>query len=139
MKKKVQLGQTLVTLIFFMVIATTVTAAAVLVITTNLLAGSRFQESTIAYQIAQSGADEAVLRFIRDSSYTGQGAFPVGNGTVEIQRSGDGPYTFLSIGKKGSYIKKVEVVVTYDNGIVNVESRREVFWYGANTRNNFIT
>jgi hypothetical protein len=123
-------GQTLVTLIFFMVIATTVTTAAILVITTNILSGSRFQEGTIAYQIADSGAENALIRILRDPSYEGE-TLSVGSGSATIQVDGEGtgmdPYIIISKGQKGSYIKRVEVTAVYENDELDVISRKEIF------------
>lgn len=123
-------GQTLVTLIFFMVIATTVTTAAILVITTNILSGSRFQEGTIAYQIADSGAENALIRILRDPSYAGE-TLSVGSGSATIQVTGQGtsidPYIVISRGQKGSYIKRVEVTAVYENDELDVISRKEIF------------
>ncbi|HSW87853.1 MAG TPA: hypothetical protein VLG12_01700 [Candidatus Saccharimonadales bacterium] len=121
-------GQALVTLIFFMLFATTVTTAAVFVIATNSISGAKLQEGTIAYQAAESGADEAVLRFIRDSSYTGAGeTLTIGKATATIQRSGSGPYIFLSTGRLGNFVKKVQVTVDYQNNIVTIVEKKEIF------------
>jgi hypothetical protein len=123
-------GQTLVTLIFFMVIATTVTTAAILVITTNLLSGSRHQEGTIAYQVAESGAQNALIRILRDPLYNGE-SLNVGSGSATIQVSGSGtvadPYIIVSTGRKGLFIKKVEVRARYEDDELEVVSHKEIF------------
>lgn len=121
-------GQALVTLIFFMLFATTITTAAIFVIATNSISGAKFQEGVIAYQVAESGADEAVLRFIRDPNYTGAGeTLIVGDGTAIVQRSGSGPYVFLSTGRVGNFVKKVQVTVDFQNNTLTVLEKKEVF------------
>ncbi len=120
-------GQALITLLFFTIIGVTVTSAAVVMILVNSLSGTKQQQGEIAYSIAQSGADNAILRFLRDPSYIGETALPVGDGTAEIQRSGSGPYTFLSIGRLGNFTRQVEVTVTYEDNLLVVTSRKEVF------------
>lgn len=124
-------GQALITLIFFTVIATTVTTAAIIMIAVNAQSGSKFQQGTIVYQIAQSGADEAMLRLLRDQSYTGQNNLSVGSGTVDITKSGSGtvvdPYIITSTGKSGNFIRKVEVKATYLDSALSVISQKEIF------------
>ncbi|HUQ84938.1 MAG TPA: hypothetical protein VM077_01315 [Candidatus Limnocylindrales bacterium] len=123
-------GQALVTLIFFTVIATTVTTAAILVIGVNSISGTRVQEGVVAYQIAQSGADNALIRLLRDPSYVGE-TLSVGSGSATVQVVGSGttisPYVISSKGQKGFYIKKVEVNARYENETLNVISHKEVF------------
>lgn len=123
-------GQALVTLIFFMVIATTITTAAILVITVNSLSGTRLQEGTIAYQVAQSGADNALIRILRNPSYTGE-TLNIGSGSATIQVVGSGttasPYIITSEGKNGFYTKNVEVRAINENDTLSVISRKETF------------
>lgn len=124
-------GQALVTLLFFMVIATTVTTAAVLVIVVNSASGSKFQDGSVAYQIAQSGADNAILRLLRDPGYSGE-ILPVGSGSATITRAGSGtaanPYIILSVGQIGNFIKKVQVRASYNNDQeLDIISQTEVF------------
>lgn len=123
-------GQALVTLIFFMVIATTVTTAAILVIAVNSISGTRLQEGVIAYQVAQSGADNALIRVLRDPTYTGE-TLNIGSGSATIQVAGSGtvasPYVITSKGRNGFYVKSVEVRATNQNDILNVISRKEIF------------
>jgi hypothetical protein len=123
-------GQALVTLIFFMIFATTVTAAAVVVMYVNSLSGARLQDSSIAYQAAQSGADNALIRLLRNPSYAGE-TLPVGSGSATITVVGSGttidPYVITSSGDVRSFIKKIEVRATYENNRMNVVSQKEVF------------
>lgn len=123
-------GQALVTLIFFTLIATTVTTAAIFVIGVNSISGTRLQEGTVAYQIAQSGTDNALVRLLRDPGYVGE-TMSIGSGSATILVTGSGttasPYIITSKGQKGFYIKKVEATATYENNTLNVISQKEVF------------
>lgn len=124
-------GQALVTLLFFMVIATTVTTAAILVIAVNSASGSKFQDGSVAYEIAQSGADNAVLRLLRDPSYSGE-ILPVGSGSATVTLTGSGtaadPYIILSVGQIGNFIKKVQVRASYNSDQeLDIISQTEVF------------
>lgn len=120
-------GQAMVTLLFFVVMAITITAGAVTVLFSNSLSGTRFQQGSIAYEVAQSGADNAILRLMRDSSYTGE-TLPVGNGTatITVTKSGNS-YTIISIGTVGSFVRKIEVDGTYNNTLFTQTARKEIY------------
>ena len=121
-------GQALITLLFFSVIAITVTSTAVVVLVVNSQSGAKFQQGTIAYQIAKSGIEEAKLRFLRDPSYTGTvEPLIIDSGSVTIERSGSGPYTFISTGRIGNFVKKIQVVATYSANLLTVGEQEEVF------------
>lgn len=123
-------GQALVTLIFFMVFATTVTTAAILVIFVNSLSGSRLQDGTVAYQTAQSGADNALIRLLRDPSYVGE-TLTIGSGSATISVTGSGtsasPYVITSTGNVNDFIKKVQVTATYEDNELSVVSQKEIY------------
>src|ERR1700722_5696827 len=65
-------GQALITLLFFAIVGITVTSAAVVMILVNSLSGTKQQQGDIAYDIAQSGAENGLIRLLRDPSYTGE-------------------------------------------------------------------
>jgi len=127
-KEVVEKGQALITLLFFTIIGVTVTSAAVVMILLNSLSGMKQQQGEIAYEVAQSGMDEAIIRFLRDPNYTGESKFQVGNGTANISRLGTGPsYTFVSTGTNGIFTRKVQATVTYQNNLLQVSNRKEIF------------
>lgn len=123
-------GQALINLIFFAVIASTVTTAAIIMVYVNSVSGAKLQEGMIAYQIAESGAENGLLRLLRDPSYTGE-TLTVGNGSAVILATGSGtvatPYFITSTGTKGNFVKKVEVQATYLNNLFSVISKKEIY------------
>ena len=120
-----QKGQALVTLLFFMVIGITITSAAVVVIVTNALSATRFEQGTDAYDIAESGAENALLRLLRNPFYTGE-TLPIGNGTATITVANN---TIISSGSAAfnNEIRTIQVNTVYNNGILTVTSWKEIY------------
>jgi hypothetical protein len=126
--KNAQRGQALITLLFFTVIGVTVTTAAVVMILVNSISGEKFQEGMIAYQIAQSGAENAKLRFLRDPNYTGTGEIiTIGSGTAVVDRSGTGPFIFTSTGTNGNFIRKIQFTADYSGNTLSITNQHELF------------
>ena len=109
-----QSGQTLVTLLVFIVVATAVTSTAVAILINTTRSSSILGESIKATQIADSGAENALLRLLRDPNYTGE-TLTVGEGTAIVSVTGSDPKTITSTGTIGNYKKTVQVIVTYNN------------------------
>ncbi len=125
---KKQRGQALITLLFFTLIAVTVTAGSVAVLFSNALSATRFQEGSIAYGIAQSGIDNAILRLLRDPNYTGEViAIDGGSVAVQVVYNGGSSYTITSKGTIGNLLRQIQVSVTYNNSLLTITSRKEVF------------
>lgn len=121
-----QQGQALVTLLFFVVLAITIISAAVAIVMANALSASRMQEGFSAYSIAESGAENALLRLDRNLNYTGE-TMTVDGGTATITATGTNPVTILSIGTANNAIKKIQVVVNINNGQLSIVSWKEVY------------
>lgn len=124
-------GQALLTLLFFTIIGITVTSAAVVMIMVNSLSGTKQQQGEIAYEIAQSGADNGLIRVLRTpTTYTGE-TLPVGSGSATITATGTGtsgdPFVIISKGTNGSFVRTIQVTATYQNNILVVTSRKEIY------------
>ena len=111
---KNQTGQTLVTLLVFIVVATAVTSTAVAILINTTRSSSILGESIKATQIADSGAENALLRLLRDPNYIGE-TLSIGQGTATVSVTGSNPKTITSIGTIGNYKSTVQVIVTYNN------------------------
>ncbi len=120
-----QNGQTLVTLLVFSVIALTVATAAVSIMLNVSHATNRVEGNITASQVAESGIENALLRLLRNPSYTGE-TLQVGDGTVVITVTGSNPKTVTAIGTLYSHTKTVEATVTFTNGIMSVTSWQEI-------------
>ena len=127
---KKQTGQALIIMLFISVIGLTVISSAAIFIFQNIQAASTAEQGAGAYYIAESGAQESLLRLIRDVTYSGT---PVGqplvidSGNVVIQiSSASGIITSTSIGTYSNSVRKIQVKTVYNNGVLTVTSWKEV-------------
>ena len=125
-----QKGQALITLLFFIIISVTVVSTSALLILMNTQNGARYQQGELAYEVAQSGMENATLRLLRNASYTGE-VLPVGVGTATITVTGSGssasPYIITSTGTVGNYVRKVQASATYTNNLLTTSAPKEIF------------
>lgn len=119
-------GQTLIVLMVFMVVAITVISAAVVVTIVNSQSTTKFSQGEAAFAVAESGAENALMRLLRDPYYTGE-SLPIGNGTAIINVSGnDAARVVTSTGKSGVYTRTVQVTSTYNNNVLTITAWREI-------------
>ena len=117
-----KVGQALVTLLVFIATATIITAAATTVTLINSQTTGKFAQGEAAFPIAQAGADNAILRLLRDPSYSGETDLSIGNGTATITVSGSSVKTITAEGKDGNFIRKIQVVGTFVNNTFTISS-----------------
>lgn len=123
--KKSETGQALITLIFFTVIAVTVITAAISVIFANNLSTSNVELGKEAYMAAESGAEDGLLRLLRDPTYSGSYNINQGVQTQVTITSGVNK-TITSTGTVNGTTRKIEVQTVYNNGVTSVSSWREI-------------
>ena len=126
MKHKIQNGQALVTLLFFMIVSITITTAAVMIVVTNSIGASKIQQGEIGFSVAESGMENALIRLLRNPSYSGE-TLDVGNGEAIITVSGTSPIIITSEGFEGNFKRTIEVQAQYVNSILTVTSWKEKF------------
>lgn len=121
-------GQSLISLIFISIIGITIAMGATMLVLINSQSTLELQQGTIAFETAQSGAENALLKLLRDPDYSGE-TITVDGGTSDILVSNSsGTYIATASGKIGNYIRKVQVKAHYDNNyILVVDSRKEIF------------
>lgn len=120
-----QHGQALVTLLFFSIIAITITSAAVIVIITQAKTGTTIGLSHNVYYMAESGAENALLRLLRDPTYTGE-QLVLSDGTVSITVTGTNPIIITSQATVSGFLRKVQVQADYTNAVLTVLSWKEL-------------
>lgn len=122
--KRLQKGQALVTLIFFVVIGISIITAATMVLYANSLSTTTTDQGQIAYYNAESGAEDAVLRLLRNPVYSGTyQALPSAEGLVTVSISGG---TVISTGVSGNTVRRIRVQTIYANGKFTISSWKEI-------------
>lgn len=107
-----QTGQTMVLLLVLLAVGMTVIAASIAVTVANTQSTSQFSLAQEAYSIAETGAEEALIRLLRNPGYTGTSTpINIGGGQVSITVSGVDPKTIVSEGVVLNLRRKVSVVV----------------------------
>lgn len=122
--KKSETGQALITLIFFTVIAVTIITAAVSVLFANNLSTSNAAIGQEAYQAAESGAEDGLLKLLRNPVYSGP-SYNIGTQT-SVTITGGVNKTITSTGTIGVTTRKIEVQTEYNNGVTTINSWREI-------------
>lgn len=122
---KNQKGQTLVILLVYMVMAIIVTTAAVSMVLVNSRGADKLLQGTTAYDVAESGAETAMVKLLRDTSYAGE-TLSVAGGTAVITVSGASTKTIVSKGTLNNFTRSVEVTATNVNNVLTVTSWKEL-------------
>lgn len=125
MNKIQQAGSVLITLLIFVVVSLIIVSSAVLLVVDSTVITTNQQIGTTAISIAESGAENAILRLLRDPSYTGE-TLTVGTGTAVITVAGSSPIIVRSVGSLGDFERTVEVQLLRQNGVLTVDSWQEV-------------
>ena len=115
----------MITLLFFVLISLTITSAAIIIIIINSISVSRFQEGTLAYYLAESGVENALLRLLRDPNYTGE-TLTIGSGTAVITVTGINPKTVVVVSQNGNFKRTVQAQMSYNNGYYTFSNWKEI-------------
>ena len=119
---KNQKGHALITLLFFMVISLTIVTGVTIVVLNNASATSEAEQGTMAYYAAETGAENALLRLVRDPNYAGE-TLNIDGGSVVIQVNNG---TIISTATISRAVRKIQVITTNTNTQINVTSWKEI-------------
>jgi biopolymer transport protein ExbD len=129
MTKKIQYtsgGQALVVLLFYMIVAITLSTTAVAVVLSNSLSVTRNEEGAHALELAEAGAENALIRLMRTTSYTGE-VLTINGGSATVTVSGDNNAKIAtSSGVVGSFSRTIQVTASMANGVLSVTSWQEL-------------
>lgn len=108
-------------LVIIVLILAIITTAAVSVGVSSLKDTTLMSRSQEVYALAESGVDNAILRLLRDPSYSGEPNLPIGEGNVTIEVSGgSAPYTITSTAQLGGVIRGVQATVENVAGTLTI-------------------
>jgi hypothetical protein len=118
-------GSVAIMLILVIVLLSTITTAAVAlaISTTRDTTTQTLGERALA--VAESGAENAILRLLRDPSYAGESNLPIGPGTATIAVTGSSPKVITEYGHRG----RVRALVSHaqrHRQLLTVSSWREL-------------
>ncbi len=119
-----QAGQVLVALLAFMATVIALTTMATVITLTNALATSKYGSGQEALSTAELGVENAMIRLLRDPSYTGE-TLTIGTKTATVNVSGSATKTITSIGKSGDFRRTVQVTATYTNNVFTITNWSE--------------
>ena len=125
--KKYQHGQALVILLVFMVVAIIMTTMAVALVSINATAASHVEQGDMAWKLAETGADNALLRLMRNPAFTGTETFSIESGQVTATVSGTNPIIIMSEGRQGEFVRKASVSASFVNTVLTIHSWREAW------------
>lgn len=118
-------GQALVTLLVFAATAIIIASGAAVVTIVNSQGTSKFMQGEEALSTAEAGADNAILRILRDPNYTGE-TITVGGGTATITVTPGLSKTIISTGVSGNFIRKIQVDCAFNNNVLTITGWKEI-------------
>lgn len=119
-------GQALVSLLVFMLIALAITTGAVFLLISNSINTTKISQGSSALNVSEAGMEIALVKMLRDPSYTGE-TIEMPNGEALIEVTGSNPYTLVSTGIDGDFVRKIEVSVEFVDNEMSVVSWKEIF------------
>ncbi|MBI5018872.1 hypothetical protein HZB58_01200 [Candidatus Gottesmanbacteria bacterium] len=119
-------GQVLIAMLYVMVIGILVTTGAIYALIGNTQSTTMFEAGSLAYSAAESGAENALLRLVRNPAYAGELITITSDQSALITVSTSSGITIVSTGSYGTVQKQVEVKVHYNGGELITDSWREL-------------
>lgn len=125
---KKQKGQALVALLVFTVVTITIATASIAIVIINSKRAQTLEQGTIAKTLAENGAENALLRLLRDPDYAGETLTQdEGNAIVEVTSGGGNIKTITSRAESRGFAREVEVVVDTTNYELNIQSWKQTY------------
>lgn len=118
-------GQTLVVLLVFIAMGLAVVAASVSTVINSSVGTTQYERGQSAYLLAESGAEEGILRLLRDPSFSA-GALTSVDGNATITVTGTSTKTILSTATVGTTVRTIQVVASFVNDVLTVTSWKEI-------------
>ena len=120
-----QNGQTLIILLTYMIIAIIITTASIALVINSSKGTDKVYQGANSLDIAESGAETAMIKLLRDPDYTGE-TLTVGNGQAVITITGSNAKTILSRGTLNNFTRTIQVIVDTSNNTLTATSWKEI-------------
>lgn len=118
-------GQTLVILLTYMLIAIIVTTASIALVLNSAKGADKLYQGNNSLEIAESGAESAMIKLLRDTNYSGE-TISVGGGQATITVTGINPKIIHSKGTINNSTRIIQVTVNTSNNTMTVTSWKEI-------------
>ena len=120
-----QEGQTMIILLTYMIIAIIVTTTSIALVLNSSSGTDKVYQGTNALDIAESGAETAMIKLLRNPVYSGE-TLTVEGGQAEVTVTGSNPKTIVSIGTLNNFTRTIQVVVDTSNNTLTATSWKEI-------------
>lgn len=108
-----------------MIIAIIITTASIALVINSSKGTDKVYQGANSLDIAESGAETAMIKLLRDPNYTGE-TLTVGNGQAVITITGTNPKTILSHGTLNNFTRTIQVIVDTSNNTLTATSWKEI-------------
>lgn len=116
-------GQALIVFLFFVLMGITITSAAVMMLLNTMMNTSVNERSLLARAYAESGVENALIRYVRNPDYSGE-VLTIGQGSVDVTISGG---IIIAVAKVGDVTRKIQATTVYNNDEIVVTSWKEIY------------
>lgn len=116
-------GQALIVFLFFVLMGITITSAAVMMLLNTMINTSVNERSLLARAYAESGVENALIRYVRNPVYSGE-VLTIGQGSVDVTISGG---IIVAVAKIGDVTRTIQATTVYNNDEIVVTSWKEIY------------
>ncbi len=120
-----QKGSILIALLIFIVVGITMTSAAIMIMIDSTVISADTLIADQSLMVAESGVENAILRLLRDPSYTGE-VMEIEDGRAEVTVTNAGTILINSTGIVGRTSRTVTVELIRELGVWRVSSWKEM-------------
>lgn len=106
----------------FILVAMTVITTTITTVISNTRSASVGEQAVDAYYVAEAGAENALIRLLRDPNYVGE-TLSVGVNSAVVTVAGG---VITSVGTASNLTKKIQVDVSYNDNQMVVTSWKEI-------------
>jgi len=119
-------GNVSIMLVLIIMMLSVITTAAVAIAISTTLDTTTLTLGERALTVAESGAENAILRLLRDPAYSGEANLPIGPGTATIGVTGASPKIITSSGTVNDLTRQIQVTITITSGQLTVTNWQEI-------------